>query len=295
MKEWKSICSRFLFPPLWLVIILTVFSTVALVAVFVEGWEAAPIAYIVYVFSFYTLIVICFACWKIIPGYYKSIKGKVYDNKYANRYLTDVAFKTHVNLYRSLIINLIYVAVNVVSGILYSTYWFGIFAVYYAIMAIMRFLLIRYVNRNQIGKSRLGELKRSRLCAYILMTVNLALSGAVLMMVYFNRGFQYQGFLIYVMAMYTFYITTTAIIDMVKYRKYNSPVMSISKIIKLASALFSMLFLETAMFSQFGEENSLEMQRIMIMATGAGISVIVVAMAVYIIIRSTKEIKKLEE
>lgn len=295
MKEWKAICSRFLFPPLWLVIILTVFSTVELVAVFVEGWGAAPIAYIVYVFSFYTLIVICFACWKIIPGYYKSIKGKVYDNKYANRYLTDVAFKTHVNLYRSLIINLIYVAVNVVSGILYSTYWFGIFAVYYAIMAIMRFLLIRYVNRNQIGKSRLGELKRSRLCAYILMTVNLALSGAVLMMVYFNRGFQYQGFLIYVMAMYTFYITTTAIIDMVKYRKYNSPVMSISKIIKLASALFSMLFLETAMFSQFGEENSLEMQRVMIMATGAGISVIVVAMAVYIIIRSTKEIKKLEE
>ena len=206
MKEWKAICSRFLFPPLWLVIILTVFSTVELVAVFVEGWEAAPIAYIVYVFSFYTLIVICFACWKIIPGYYKSIKGKVYDNKYANRYLTDVAFKTHVNLYRSLIINLIYV-----------------------------------------------------------------------------------------MAMYTFYIITTAIIDMVKYRKYNSPVMSISKIIKLASALFSMLFLETAMFSQFGEENSLEMQRIMIMATGAGISVIVVAMAVYIIIRSTKEIKKLEE
>ena len=294
MKEWKSICSRLLFPTLWLVIVLTVFSTVALVAVFMEGWEATPIAYVVYVVSFYTLTVICFACWKTIPGYYKSIKGKVYDNKYANRYLTDVAFKTHVNLYRSLIINLIYVAVNAISGIIYSTYWFGIFAVYYAIMAIMRFLLVRYVNRNQIGKSRLGELKRSRLCAYILMTVNLALSGAILMMVSFNRGFRYQGFLIYVMAMYTFYITTTAIIDMVKYRKYNSPVMSISKIIKLASSLFSMLFLETAMFSQFGGDTSPEVQRIMIMATGGGISVIVVAMAVYMIIRSTKEIKKLK-
>ena len=294
MKEWKSICSRLLFPPLWLVIVLTVFSTVTLVAVFMEGWEATPIAYVVYVVSFYTLTVICFACWKTIPGYYKSIKGKVYDNKYANRYLTDVAFKTHVNLYRSLVINLIYVAVNAISGIVYSTFWFGIFAVYYAIMAIMRFLLVRYVNRNQIGKSRFEELKRSRLCAYILMTVNLVLSGAVLMMVYFNRGFQYQGFLIYVMAMYTFYITTTAIIDMVKYRKYNSPVMSISKIIKLASSLFSMLFLETAMFSQFGGDTSPEVQRIMIMATGGGISVIVVAMAVYMVIRSTKEIKKLK-
>lgn len=294
MKEWKSICSRLLFPPLWLVIVLTVFSTVALVGVFVEGWEATPIAYIAYVVSFYTLTVICFACWKTIPGYYKSIKGKVYDNKYANRYLTDVAFKTHVNLYRSLAINLLYVAVNAISGIIYRTYWFGIFAVYYAIMAIMRFLLVRYVNRNQIGKSHMGELKRSRLCAYILMTVNLALSGSILMMVSFNRGFRYQGFLIYVMAMYTFYITTTAIIDMVKYRKYNSPVMSISKIIKFASALFSMLFLETAMFSQFGGDTSPEVKRIMIMATGGGISVIVVAMAVYMIVRSTKEIKKLK-
>ena len=124
------------------------------------------------------------------------------------------------------------------------------------------------------------------------MTVNLALSGAVLMMLYFERGFRYQGFLIYVMALYTFYITTTAIIDMIKYRKYKSPVMSMSKIIKMASALFSMLFLETAMFAQFGGDTSPEVQRIMIIATGGGISVIVVAMSVYMIVRTTKEIKE---
>lgn len=294
MKNWKSVCNKLLFPPLWLIFILTVISTTALVAVFVKGWDTTPIAYMVYIASFYTLTIICLACYKTIPGYYKSVKGKLYDNKYANRYFTDVAFKTHVNLYRSLVINLVYVAINAISGIVFHTYWFGIFAVYYAIMAIMRFLLVRYMGKNQIGESRLGELKRSRLCAYILMTVNLALSGAVLMMVYFHRGFQYQGFLIYVMAMYTFYITTTAIIDMVKYRKYKSPVMSVSKIIKLAAALFSMLFLETAMFSQFGGDTSPEAQRTMIIATGAGISVIVVTMSVYMIVRTTKEIKILK-
>lgn len=292
MKDWKAVGYRLLFPPLWLIVLLTVFGTVALITVFVKGLEGHPLAYVVYVVSFYILIVLCLACWKTIPGYYKSIKGKVYDNKYANRYLTDVAFKTHVNLYRSLIINLLYVAMNAVSGVIYNTHWFGIFAVYYAIMAMMRFLLIRYVRHNQIGASRLGELKRARLCAYILMTVNLALSGAVLMMVYFDRGFAYQGFFIYVMALYTFYITTTAIIEMIKYRKYNSPVMSVSKIIKLAAALFSMLFLETAMFSQFGGETSPQVQQMMIMATGAGISVIVVAMAMYMIVRSTKEIRE---
>lgn len=295
MNDWKSICKKFLFLPVWLIIILVIISTLALVTVFVKELETAPIAYVTYVVSFYTLTVLCLACFETIPAYYKRIKSKVYNNTYANRYFTDVTFKTHVNLYRSLAINLIYVSVNAVSAILYHTCWFGIFAVYYAIMAIMRFLLVRYVGKIHIGTSRLGELKRSRLCAYILMTVNLALSGVVLMMVYYNRGFQYHGFLIYVMAMYTFYITTAAIIDIIKYRKYHSPVMSISKIIKLAAALFSMLFLETAMFSQFGGDTSPEMQRIMIMATGAGISVIVVTMSVYVIVRTTKEIHMLRQ
>jgi hypothetical protein len=148
------------------------------------------------------------------------------------------------------------------------------------------------VAKHPIGSDRMGELKRARLCAYILMTVNLVLSGAVLMMVFFNRGFHYQGILIYVIALYTFYITTTAIIDMVRYRKYKSPVMSITKVINLAAALFSMLFLETAMFAQFGADTAEETKRIMIMLTGAGISVAMVSMAIYMIVQTSKEIRE---
>lgn len=292
MEDWKSVCKKFLFLPLWMIFIMTVISAAALVAVFVKGWESHPIAYVIYVFSFYTLTVVCIAGFTTIPGYYKRIKGKVYENQYANRYLSDAVYKTHINLYTSLGINLLYVATNAVSAVVYHTHWFAIFAVYYGIMAVMRFLLVRYVGKNHIGESRLGELKRARTCAYILMTVNLTLSGVVLMMVYYNRGFQYQGFLIYVMALYTFYTTTTVIIDVIKYRKYHSPIMSMSKIIKLASSLFSMLFLETAMFSQFGQDTPAQTKRIMIIATGAGICVIVVGMSVYMIVRASNEMKE---
>ena len=251
-----------------------------------------PFAYVSYVLSFYTLIVICIFCWQVLPGGYKNAKSKLHENKYIDRYMTDAVFKSNVGLYRSLAINLIYVVVNAVSGYVYQTYWFGIFAVYYAIIAMMRFLLVRYVIKNPIGYNYLGALKRTRLCAYILMTVNLALSGAVLMMVFFDRGFQYHGFSIYVIAMYTFYITVTAVIDMVKYRKYKSPILSITKVVKMASALFSMLFLETAMFAQFGADTSTEVKRLMIILTGAGISVAVVTMAIYMIVQTTREIKQ---
>ncbi len=292
MREWKAIGKKLLFPPIWVIVLLTATCTVVLVEIFINGWEMSPLAYVSYVLSFYTLTVIGIVCWKVLPGFYKSVKSKMHQNKYMDRYMTDAVFKSNAGLYRSLAINLIYVVVNAVSGYIYQTYWFVIFAIYYAIIAMMRFLLVRYVIKNPIGKNHLGELKRARLCACILMTVNLTLSGAVLMMVFGGRGFQYQGFLIYVIAMYTFSITTTAVIDMIKYRKYKSPIMSITKVIKMASALFSMLFLETAMFAQFGAETSPEVKKLMIMLTGAGISIAVVSMAMYMIVETTKEIKE---
>ncbi|MBR4027262.1 MAG: hypothetical protein IKJ01_06870 [Lachnospiraceae bacterium] len=291
MRDWKKIGKKLLFPPIWIIITLLFFCTVLLVVIFTNGWDRKPIAYASYVLSFYTLVVVCVACWKVFPNYYKAIKCKLHENKYIDRYITDVVFKSNVGLYRSLGINVVYVVVNAVSAYIYQTYWFWILVVYYIIIAVMRFLLVRYMAKNPIGENYLGELRCARLCAYILMMVNLVLSGAVLMMIYFNRGFEYQGVLIYIIAMYTFYITTTAIIDIIKYHKYKSPIMSITKVIKMTSALFSMLFLETAMFAQFGTETSPEIKRIMIIVTGAGISITIVSMAVYMIVQTSKEIK----
>lgn len=310
MKDWKSLCKKLLFVPLWLVMLLTIVSAAGLTFVFavlyaeqpvwqmdipVKGVAADLLAYVVYAVSFYTVVVWSIACFTSIPAYYKKIKSRVYDNAYANRYLTDAAYKTHITLYTSLAVNLLYVATNAVSAVVYDTCWFAIFAIYYAIMAVMRFVLVRYIGKNQLGESYLKELKRARACAYILLTVNLILSGVVLMMVYYDRGFTYQGFLIYVMAMYTFYTTITAIVDVIRFRKYHSPVMSVSKIIKLASCLFSMLFLETAMFAQFGQDTPEYAKRIMLMATGAGISVVVVAMSVYMIVRANKTIREYKD
>ena len=115
------------------------------------------------------------------------------------------------------------------------------------------------------------------------------------MILYQDKGYEYHGILIYIMAMYTFYITTLAIINLVKYRKLGSPVMSMAKIINMAAALVSMLSLETAMFSEFGGEMSAENQRLFIALTGAGVSIIIVTMSVYSIVKNSKEIRKIME
>jgi urea transporter len=182
----------------------------------------------------------------------------------------------------------------VISAIVYRTAWFGLLAGYYFILAIIRLMLANYTGKNSMGERLIAEHRRSRTCAVILLTVNLSLTGVVLMMMYQNRGYEYSGILIYVMAAYTFYITVNAIIKLIRYRKYNSPVMMTTKVTSLASALVSMLALETAMLSQFSDAaNQVEnFDQIMIGATGGGISAIVIAMSAITIWHANREIKK---
>lgn len=295
MVKCKEILRKIFIMPLWLIIIMTIMSAAGLIWIFANHLDTKIYAYFVYVFSFYTLTLICVAGFFSLPGKYRHIKKKVYDNTYANRYLTDVIYKTRIKVNASLLINVLYVVINAVSAVFYETWWFAIFAAYYGIMALMHFLLVRYMDKNDIGEGALGEQKRARACAYILMTVNLVLSAVVLMMIYYDRGFEYTGYLIYVIALFTFYTITVAIVEVIRYRRYNSPVMSVSKSIKLASSLFSMLFLETAMFAQFGQETDDYVEKLMIMATGAVICVIVTVMSLYMIIRMNKEIRHLKE
>lgn len=290
--DWKRICNRLLFPPVWLLAALIGISVLLLAAVFLNSWEQRIFAYLVYALAFYTLCVATLFCIKFLPQKYNRIKQAFRVHPLGNRYLTDRAFRSKISLYFSLSISLLYVAVNLWSWHFSRSWWFVVLAVYYGIMAVMRFLLVRSVRKNGIGLHILEEWKRSRLCACILLLINLSLSGAVLMILYQHRGYDYPGIMIYVMALYTFYSTAHAIVEILRYRALESPLLSTSKIVSLSAALVSMLNLETAMFAQFGAEMAQQDQNLMIILTGAGISITVVTLSVILITKATKEIRR---
>lgn len=69
--------------------------------------------------------------------------------------------------------------------------------------------------------------------------------------------------------------------------------MSASRVICLTSALVSMLSLETAMLSEFGQDMALVDKKLMIIMTGVGVGIIIIIMSIYMIRKTTKEIKQL--
>ena len=114
-------------------------------------------------------------------------------------------------------------------------------------------------------------------------------------MVYWNRTFEHHEITTITLAAYTFTTFTFAIINTVKYRKYNSPVLSAGKAVSLAAGAVSMLTLESTMLTTFNDGSmDLPSRKIMLGCTGAAVSVFIIVMAIYMIVQSNKKLKLLK-
>lgn len=298
MEQLKEIMKKLFFLPPVPTIIISI-PSYALVIYALTGDNVEPvIAYAAYFLSAYAFVITVTGITDVVRFVRQGVKQhplmrKILGIPLVDRYLKEDMFRAKAALYQGFIINLFYVGTKMVSGILYKSVWFTTLAVYYILLAVMRFSLLHYVRKEgRTGKNSISGWHRYRLCGMILLFMNFALAGIVILVVHQNSGFEYPGMLIYIMAMYTFYAAITAIMNVIKFRKYGSPVLSAAKVINLTAAMVSMLSLETAMLTQFGAADDAYFRKTMTASTGAGVSMIVVGMAVFMIVRSTRQIRK---
>ncbi|MBQ8400175.1 MAG: hypothetical protein IJX08_09485 [Clostridia bacterium] len=286
----KKLGKALLFPHFAIMIVLLPVSIVLLVYSMVFMGTESVIAIISYVLSAYTLTIWCFK----IPYLVRFFKAFKEENKYARIWQDDTRLRVNISLYGTLILNTAYAVLQLGLGFWHHTFWFYSLAAYYITLAVMRFFLVRHTSKHRAGEKMGEELVKYRACGMVFLVMNLALSVIIFFMVYWNRTFHHHEITTIAMAAYTFTALTIAIINVIKYRKYNSPVYSASKIISLASACVSMLTLESTMLTTFGAETmDLTERRIMLAASGGVISVFIITMAVYMIVQATKKINLL--
>ncbi len=285
----RKIIKYLLFPHIAFLIILLPISTVFLVySMLILGTDSA-FAIISYVLAFYTLSVWCLKIPNII-SFFKTLKK---ENKLAKRWSDDAGFRINTSLCCSLIWNTAYSVFQFGLGIYHSSFWFFSLGAYYLTLAVMRFFLVIHTRKHKGGKIILKELFKFRICGIIFLFMNIFLSSIIFFMIYWNRTFNHSEITTIAMAAYTFTTLTFSIIGVIRYRKMESPVYTATKAISLASACVSLLTLESTMLSTFGGESaSVLFKKIMLGSTGGVISLFIVGMAIYMINKSNKEIKK---
>lgn len=286
--DWKKLGKRLLFPHIAVLLLLLPICTVGLVYAMLRLAENDPIRIASYVLSFYTLTIWCVR----VPDVLRFVRSFREENRYVRRWLSDVHLRTNVTLIAHILWNGAYAALQLGLGIAHRSAWFYSLAGYYASLAVMRFFLVRHTLRHKPGDQMQQELRRYRICGWIFLLMNLALSAMMFDMIRQNRLMQHHEITTITMAAYTFTTLTVAIVNVIRYRRYNSPAISAAKAIALASACVSILTLENTMLATFsGEEMTPQVQRLFLTLSGGAISVFIVVMAIYMILQANQKLK----
>lgn len=273
---------KFLHPKNYILIIGFLTIIVSLIYLIYFNGFGTRISYILYLIMTYFLIVICIKIYSTI----KNIIDKLIDNnKYLSKYKNDYKVRHKISLFISIIFNIIYSLFKLLSGIYFKSLWFISFAIYYFLLIIVRSNIAKLELSN--NSSIKEEYIVYRKVGIILLFTNVILIMIILIIVNQKIINIYPSWIAITIATYTFYLLYTSIYNLIKYRKYKSPLISSSKVINVITSLVSLISLEIILIPTFRNEQS-NFYEIMIMSTGGVIAVIITTISLYIIINSTE-------
>jgi len=284
--DWKKFGLNLLYPHLAVIICLLPISVAFLVLSLIYLGTESIIAIASYLLAFYVLLVICFRIPRIIK-FFKTFKN---ENKYMQKWFSDVHLRMNVSLYGSLIWNVAFAIFQLVLGFYHKSFWFYSMFAYYVILGVMRFFLVKHTRKYKPNEQTEIEIKKYIVSGWLLLFMNLALAVIVFFMVYWNRTFYYNMITTIAFATYTFFTFIFAIINLIKYKKYKSPIYSAAKSISLIAGCVSMLTLETTMLTTFGASDSYLLRQIMLSLTGVVVIGVAITMAIIMIVKGNKHL-----
>ena len=291
MERLKKIVNKLLFPHMALVLVLFPVSMALLICSMVFLGTESVLSYVSYIFSFYSLTIVCLR----IPQIIEFIKKYKNSNKLLVRYQNDINFRINLSLYLSLVLNIAYSIFQLCLGLYHKSFWFISMSVYYVLLSLMRFYLVNHTKKNKPGEDLLIEYKRYNICGWVMLLMNLTVTAIIFFIIYFDRTFYHHQITTIALAAYTFLTFSLSIYNFIKYRKFNSPVYSAAKSINLVAACVSMMTLTTTMLTTFGGEDVVEYKKVLLTMVGVVVSLFILAISIQIIIFTSKNIKKLKE
>lgn len=286
-------------PPKWFsfVVCPLVFVVMGVQLALGGGSEGAAIA--VYVLSSY-----CLAVWVVnFPAFARSAKAAakraeersavinaIKSTRFGGKYFASIEFRAKISVYTGLAADILYTVFRAVAGISGGSVWLISMSVYYLVLAALRGNIAVCIRGGADDRKR--QWRCYRRTGVLLLLLNIPMGGMIVLMVTTDSGYQYAGYIIYLSAIYTFYMVTRAVMNLFKFRRIGSPALSAAKVVDFTSALMSLLGLQTAMISRFSEKAD-DFRTMMNAITGGFVFLGVTALAVYMLVRSAAVRKNL--
>ena len=144
----------------------------------------------------------------------------------------------------SFLVNAIFSAYHIIFGVKTHSWWLFVIGIYYAILSIVRIVVLNIKKRNEF---------LTRFTGAMLMLLSLPLWGTVILAVVRDRGIVMHEIFMITVAIFYFAKITLAIINLIKARKNESAKLIALRNISLADACVSIFALQRSMLVSFGD------------------------------------------
>ena len=181
----------------------------------------------------------------------------------------------------SLLFNMVYSAYHIIFGITTHSWWFFTIGIYYAILSIVRFVVLRHKGKKHFV---------IRFTGIMLMVLSLSLVGTVILAFVKDRGTEFHLIVMLAIAVYAFTKITLATIKWIKARKSKSVKLITLRNISFADAFVSIFSLQRSMLVSFEGMSEIEI-RIMNVATGSAVCIIVFLLGLNLV-QQKRQIKR---
>ena len=294
MRQVKKILKAVFFPHIAIVTLITVIAALSLIYSLIELPLDHHISIISYLLGIYaTSLVIC-ALPELVQKT-KKLRSSVKEKRSRADDWQTAQLKINITLYGTFFYNSVYAVFTLFLGLTHRSTWYISIATYYTMIAVMRFSLLYYSRSNKAGSNILSELKRFRFCGIILISMNTALAIMTAYITIQNQEILHHNITTAALAIFTVSLFALSIINIIKYRKYNSPIMFAAKLISFVSALTSMLSLETAVIGKLSAYIDDGTQKLITGVSAFAVLAIISYIGIFMIAIGTKNIKKYNE
>lgn len=293
----KDILERLLSPKKLVVIlsyiITVIFCVLALVFALLNEKTTVEeiVSYLMYTIAFLSLSYSTYLTVIYASRIIEYIKRKISSTRIGAKLLSRYDLRTMLFAGFSASLNTAFVITHVVLAFLTaSPVWYGCMALYYASLACARLGILLHQKNKSEDYTQLIGLKRYRACGIVLTIIPLFLLPPILQIIVFKKAFTYDGLWIFVFAFYAFLKITSAIINTVKSAKQTDVTVKAVRGIGLADAMVSVFSLQTALLYTFSDSNDYGFFNVI---TGGLVCGLTIFIGIYMIVKSTKRIKKL--
>ena len=187
-------------------------------------------------------------------------------------------------LHFSLEANIAFALLELAEGLYFGSMWLVAIGVYYAVLGVMRFFLLRSIRSADAQRGKKAYFRT----AILLNVLTLTMTGIFVQLIIDDQSFHYPGVLIYAMALWAFIKIILAVKNLIQRRKEEQPILAAARCLSFAAALMSILALQMALISQFGGD-AVDFAHTMNGIAGAVITALLITLSAMMLAKASKK------